>query len=203
MRNVDGPAVRLVDETDTVLAEVLPDALAIMNEQAGALCGAWNAHDLERSHERGGTTTTSVVMGGQRLAIRRPRVHAVDENGDRAGEAGLASYGVFAQGDLLSQVAVERMLAGVATRGFERAADPIGAKNRQAVTRRFIVDGAAPRATPIGTTRSPTVDTRRACHSSQSNTSDGTSSSQLIPASSQNRPNDTRSNALPRTVAAE
>jgi transposase-like protein len=34
----------------------------------------------------------------------------------------------------LSRVAVERMLAGVATRGFERAADPIGAKNRQAAT---------------------------------------------------------------------
>jgi hypothetical protein len=32
-------------------------------------------------------------MGGQRLAMRRPRVHAVDDRGDRAGEVGLASYG--------------------------------------------------------------------------------------------------------------
>ncbi len=93
-----------------------------------------NARDLERAHERGGTTATSVMMGGQRLPIRRPRVLPVDENGGRAGEAGLASYDVFAQGDLLSRVAVERMLAGVATRGSERAADPIGAKNRQAAT---------------------------------------------------------------------
>ena len=64
-------------------------------------------------------------MGGQRLPVRRPRVHPV-EGGRRAGEVPLASYGVFAQGDLLTRVAVERMLAGVATRSFERAADPIG-----------------------------------------------------------------------------
>jgi transposase-like protein len=112
----------------------LATALAIMNEEADALCGLWNARDPERGHVRGGTTPTSVVMGGQRLPIRRPRVHAVDEDGERTGEVGLASYGVFAQGDLLNRVAVERMLAGVATRSFERAADPIGAKARRAAT---------------------------------------------------------------------
>lgn len=174
MKNLDGPAVRLVDSTDEALASFVPDelavtlggiaeacrdglmavaveaglatAVAIMNEEADALCGAWNARDPQRSHVRGGTTPTSVVMGGQRLPIRRPRVHAVDEEGDRAGEVGLASYGVFAQGDLLSRVAVERMLAGVATRSFERASDPIGAKARtaasstskSAVSRRFV-----------------------------------------------------------------
>ena len=162
MKNVDGPAVRLVDATDEKIAEFVPDelavtlggiaeacreglmavaveaglatALAIMAEEADGLCGAWNARDPERCHERGGTTPTSVVMGGQRLPIRRPRVHAVDEDGNRSGEFGLASYGVFAQGDLLNRVAVERMLAGVATRSFERAADPIGAKARKAAT---------------------------------------------------------------------
>jgi putative transposase len=173
MRNVDGPAVRLVDATDETLTEVLPEtlavtlggiaqacrdglmavaveaglatALAIMNEEADALCGAWNARDTERTCERGGTTPTSVVMGGQRLPIRRPRVHAV-EDGRQAGEVPLAAYGIFAQGDLLNRVAVERMLAGVATRSFERAADPIGSKQRakarstskSAVSRRFV-----------------------------------------------------------------
>jgi hypothetical protein len=173
MKNVDGPAVRLVDETDATLASVLPESLAIqlggiaeacreglmavaveaglatavaiMNEEADALCGGWNARDPQRDHVRGGTTPTSLVMGGQRLPIRRPRVHAVVD-GDRAGEVGLASYGVFAQGDLLGRVAVERMLAGVATRSFARVADPIGDKARaaakstskSAVSRRFV-----------------------------------------------------------------
>jgi len=42
----------------------------------------------------------------------------------------LTSFGVFTQGDLLSRVVIERMLAGVATRGFERVADPIGETRR-------------------------------------------------------------------------
>jgi len=105
MKNVDGPAVGLVDETDAALAAMpaelaltltdiaaacreglmavaveagLATAMAIMAEEAAGLCGGWNARDPERSHVRGGTTQTSVVMGGQRLPVRRPRVRAVD-----------------------------------------------------------------------------------------------------------------------------
>lgn len=153
MKTTDGPAVRLVDATDEALAEFVADelavtlggiaeacregllavaveaglatALAIMGEEADALCGPWNARDLERDHVRGGTTATSVVMGGQRVPIRRPRVHAVGDDGERAGEVPLVSYGIFSQGDLLNRVAVERVLAGVATRSFTRAGDPI------------------------------------------------------------------------------
>ncbi|MCB1268926.1 MAG: IS256 family transposase, partial [Microthrixaceae bacterium] len=54
----------------------LATAMAIMADEAAGLCGDWNARDPERSHVRGGTTETSVVMGGQRLPIRRPRVRA-------------------------------------------------------------------------------------------------------------------------------
>ena len=174
MKNVDGPAVRLVDETDATLAELLPDdlavqlggiaelcreglmavaveagmatAAAIMTEEIDSLVGGWNARDPERTHRRGGTTETSVVMGGQRLPIRRPRAHSVDAEGTNCGEVDLASFSVFAQGDLLSRVVIERMLAGVATRSHERVADPIGRQARgaarstskSAVSRRFV-----------------------------------------------------------------
>lgn len=169
MKNVDGPAVRLVDETDAALAGVpaqlavtltdiaaacreglmavaveagLATAMAIMAEEAAVLCGAWNARDPERACVRGGTTATSVVMGGQRLPVRRPRVRATDGSG----EVPLESFGVFAQGDLLNTTVMERMLAGVATRSFERVADPIGVEQRakarstskSAVSRRFV-----------------------------------------------------------------
>src|SRR5215207_7934973 len=135
MKKVDGSAVRLVDATDEMLAGVLPEslavtlggiaqacrdglmavaveaglatALAIMKEEADALCGAWNARHADRDHERGGTTATSVVMGGQRLPIRRPRVHAV-EGGRRGGEVPLATYGIFAQARSTSKSAVSR-----------------------------------------------------------------------------------------------
>jgi transposase-like protein len=169
MKNVDGPAVRLVDDTETALAQMpselavtlvdiavacreglmavaveagLATATAIMAEEAAGLCGAWNARDPQRAHVRGGTTATSVVMGGQRLPIRRPRVRATDGSG----EVPLESFGVFAQGDLLNATVMERMLAGVATRGFERVADPIGERARakarctskSTVSRRFV-----------------------------------------------------------------
>jgi putative transposase len=169
----DKSRLRLVDGTDEQLAAVLPErlavqlgdiaqmcrdglmavaveaglatALAMMHEEAEVLCGGWNARDPERTAQRGGTTATSVTMGGQRLPIRRPRVHAV-EDGQRTGEVPLATYGVFSQGDLLERVVMERMLAGVATRGFERASEPIGAQRRaeatgtskSTVSRRFV-----------------------------------------------------------------
>ena len=153
VKNVDGPAVRLVDDTEAALAAMptelavtlvdiaaacreglmavaveagLATAMAIMADEAAGLCGVWNARDPQRSHVRGGTTETSVVMGGQRLPIRRPRVRAADGSG----EVPLASFGVFSQGDLLNATVMERMLAGVATRSFERVADPIGATQR-------------------------------------------------------------------------
>ncbi len=162
--------MRLVDETDGHLAEVLPGelavelagiaglcreglmavaveaglatAMAMMASEAEALCGGWNARDPERTHVRGGTAPTSVVMGGQKLPIRRPRVRSVE--GDE--EVPLETFGVFSQGDLLNRVVVERMLAGVATRSFERVADPIGTQARtrasstskSTVSRRFV-----------------------------------------------------------------
>ena len=174
MKNTDGPGVRLVDESDERLAALLPESLmvelgsiaaicreglmalaveagsaaaqAIMAQEATALCGPWNARDPEREHRRGGTAASSVVMGGQKLPIRRPRVHAVDDNGNPVGDVGLESFGVFAQGDLLNRTVMERMLAGVATRSFARVADPIGADARakatstskSAVSRRFV-----------------------------------------------------------------
>ncbi len=119
MKKVDGPAVRLVDATDAALAGVpaelavtlrdvagacreglmavaveagLATALAIMADEAARLCGPWNARDAQRDCERGGTTATSVVMGGQRLPIRRPRVHAV-VGGHRAARCPLRRSG--------------------------------------------------------------------------------------------------------------
>lgn len=170
MKKLDRSAMRLVDETDERLAEVLPadlavelagiaglcreglmavaveaglaTAMAMMRSEAEALCGGWNARDPERTHVRGGTAPTSVVMGGQKLPIRRPRVRTAE--GDE--EVQLETFGVFSQGDLLNRVVVERMLAGVATRSFERVADPIGnearskarSTSKSTVSRRFV-----------------------------------------------------------------
>jgi len=46
----------------------------------------------------------------------------------------LQSYGHFAADDLLSQVVLERMLAGVATRRHARIAEPVGKALAEAST---------------------------------------------------------------------
>ena len=85
-----------------------------------------------------GTTTGQVVLGGRKLSVQRPRGR---KNGN---EVRLATWDTFASEDLLRQVVVERMLAGVATRRHEQVAEPVGpvagrSMSKSAVSRRFVV----------------------------------------------------------------
>lgn len=83
-----------------------------------------------------GTTTGQVVLGSQKVTVERPRGRLAD-----GGEIGLDTWDVFASEDLLNQVVVERMLAGVATRRHVDVAEPVGvdgkATSKSAVSRRF------------------------------------------------------------------
>ena len=74
------------------------------------------------------------------MPLRRPRASGV------GGEVQLDSYAVFSSTDLMTEIAVERMLAGVATRRHGLVPDPIGAEleaaasgdSASAVSRRFV-----------------------------------------------------------------
>jgi transposase-like protein len=90
-----------------------------------------------------GTTTGQVVLGSQKVSVSRPRGRYVD-----GGEVELATWETWASEDLLRQVVVERMLAGVATRRHVDVADPVGvvgakATSKSAVSRRFKAATAA------------------------------------------------------------
>ena len=84
-----------------------------------------------------GTTSGQVVMGSAKVTVERPRGRYVN-----GGEVELATWDVFASEDLLRQVVVERMLAGVATRRHADVAEPVGvatkATSKSAVSRRFV-----------------------------------------------------------------
>lgn len=84
-----------------------------------------------------GTTTGQVVLGSRKISVERPRGRYVD-----GGEVGLDTWASFASEDLLRQVVVERMLAGVATRRHLDVAEPVGqagtATSKSAVSRRFV-----------------------------------------------------------------
>jgi len=170
MKNVDGPAVRLVDELDDETAEGLPDVVQLalvgiaeaaregllaLSVTAGmavlaemleldrvALCGPKDVKDPDRTYVRNGTTATSAVLGGRKVPFRRPRVAATDGSA----EPTLPSFAAATDADLLAGVAVERMLAGISTRKYARANEPMGTdvaesatgESKSAVSRRFV-----------------------------------------------------------------
>ena len=81
--------------------------------------GKWNP---DRSAVRHGHEDGEVTLGGRRVALRRPRARTADGES----EVPLQTYDHFADRDQLGEVVLERMLAGVSTRQYRRAQEPVG-----------------------------------------------------------------------------
>jgi putative transposase len=101
--------------------------------------GKWNP---DRSAVRHGHEDGEVTLGGRRVAVRRPRARTADAES----EVPLATYDHFADRDQLGEVVLERMLAGVSTRQYRRAQEPVGeavetdarSTSKSAVSRTFV-----------------------------------------------------------------
>jgi transposase-like protein len=109
----------------------------LLTEELASIVGPKHARlGPDRVGNWHGTTTGQVVLGSQKVTVSRPRGRFVD-----GGEVELATWDSFASEDLLRQVVVERMLAGVATRRHVDVAEPVGvagtATSKSAVSRRF------------------------------------------------------------------
>jgi transposase-like protein len=115
---------------------------AMFDEDAARLCGPAGKHNAERAGYRHGSEDGSVTLGGRRLAVTRPRVRAADGSG----ELHLPSYDLFSSTELLTQLALEKMLAGLSSRRYARGLEPAGqaveqaaaATSKSAVSRRFV-----------------------------------------------------------------
>ena len=113
----------------------------IMEDELTEKAGPKGRHDPDRVATRNGSAPGSVVLGGRTVPVRRPRATRT-----AGGEVHLDSYAAFGDRDLLSRLAVERMLAGVATRRHALVAEPIGDEleevargdSRSAISRRFV-----------------------------------------------------------------
>lgn len=163
------PTVRVADAVDVVMLPELPEEIALaMCDIAGAAregllamsvaagmavmaamfeteiaesCGPKGKHDPDRNAVRHGVQKGSVTLGGRRIPVSRPRARTTDGH-----EVALASYAHFAADDLLTQVVMERMAAGVATRRHARVGEPVGvvveseakATSKSAISRRFV-----------------------------------------------------------------
>lgn len=112
---------------------------AMMEEERTALCGPKGVPNAARGAVRGGTTGGKVVLGGQRINVRRPRVRGID-----AGELQLPSFQWAAAVDPLNAATMAAIAAGVSTRRYATTVDalPAGectsATSHSAVSRRFI-----------------------------------------------------------------
>ena len=95
---------------------------SMMEEEVDDVAGPKGKHNPERTAVRHGHEDGSVTLGGRRVEVRRPRMRTADGES----EVPVAIYQHFADRDPLARVVLERMLAGVSTRRYERTQEPVG-----------------------------------------------------------------------------
>ena len=114
----------------------------LMAEEVDDVVGPKGRHNADRTAVRHGHEDGSVTLGGRRVEVRRPRMRTADGES----EVALAIYEHFADRDPLARVVLERMLAGVSTRRYRRAQEPVGEEvgaserstSKSAVSRTFV-----------------------------------------------------------------
>ena len=155
---LDTSALTVPDQVSVVMDEIAAEmregllALAVgaglqvmqqlMEADVAAACGPRGRHDPDRTATRHGREAGSVTLGGRRVPVTRPRVRAVDGSG----EVPVPTYELFSSTELLGRMAMERMLAGVSTRRYPVALEPVGEQvqadgkstSKSAVSRKFV-----------------------------------------------------------------
>ena len=96
----------------------------LMEAEVDEVVGPKGRHDPARCAVRHGHDRGEVRLGGRRVPVERPRARTAD--GEH--EVELGTYAHFAARDRLSDVMLERMLAGVSTRRYVRTGEPVGSE---------------------------------------------------------------------------
>lgn len=109
----------------------------LFQEEVNRLVGPRGRHDPGRTANRHGEERRQLTLGGRRVEVSKPRVRTTEGS-----EVPLRTYRAFASRDLLTGVALERMLAGLSSRRYEASLEPVGevkgrATSAAAVSRRF------------------------------------------------------------------
>jgi putative transposase len=115
---------------------------AIIDESVIVLAGPKGRHDPNRTAVRHGTEDGSVVLGGRRVPVRRPRVRTADGSA----EVAVPAYELFSSTDVLSAMVLEKMMAKLSTRRYGAGLEPVGAQveatarstSKSAISRRFV-----------------------------------------------------------------
>jgi putative transposase len=124
---------------ETVIGVGLACVAEALEEERMTLCGARYAHMAERQALRGGHVASSLVLGGRRVAVSRPRARSLDGH-----ELQLPSWREWSARDPLEARALEQMVLGVSTRRYARSLEPLPAAlaargtSKSAVSERFV-----------------------------------------------------------------
>jgi transposase-like protein len=114
----------------------------LLEAEVDQVVGPKGRHLPDRTAVRHGHEAGEVTLGGRRVPVSRPRARTADGGH----EVELGTYAHFAARDRLSDVMLERMLAGVSTRRYARTGEPVGAEideiarstSKSAVSREFV-----------------------------------------------------------------
>ncbi len=102
----------------------------LMELEVTEVVGPKGKRNPDRVAKRHGHEDGSMTLGGRRVGVRRPRVRTADDEH----ELPVESYGYFADRDPLTRAVMDRMLAGVSTRKFERVGEPVGSEVERAAS---------------------------------------------------------------------
>jgi putative transposase len=115
----------------------------MLDAELASIVGPNHAKLPDRVGNWYGTATGQVVLGSRTVSMKRPRGRYVADDGSgEGGEVGLETWATFAADDLLRQVVVERMLAGVTTRRHVDVAEPVGPSRNVACRNRRCLAGS-------------------------------------------------------------
>jgi putative transposase len=124
---------------DTVVLSGLAFVEEELEEERARVCGPRYAHLPERRALRGGHAAGSLVLGGRRVKVQRPRARSIAGQ-----ELRLPSWQGWSARDPLDERALEQMVLGVSTRRYARSLEPLGESvevggiSKSAVSERFV-----------------------------------------------------------------
>jgi putative transposase len=123
----------------TVIGAGLACVAEALEGERATLCGARYVHLADRRAQRAVHVASSLVLGGRRIAVSRPRARSLDGR-----ELKLPSWREWSRHDPLDQRAMEQMVLGVSTRRYARSLEPLPAAvavrgtSKSAVSERFV-----------------------------------------------------------------
>ena len=124
---------------ETVIGAGLACVDEVLEAERVALCGARYEHAVDRKALRAGHAGSSLVLGGRRVAVNRPRARSVEGR-----ELRLPSWREWSARDPLDERALEQMVLGVSTRRYARSLEPlpeavtVRGVSKSAVSERFV-----------------------------------------------------------------